>query len=220
MSDCVSQKVLVPVTRGQAQGYLPKGFSPTVGAAGQSEQVYFEFVSLMCGDQNLPVLSLVAALITVKAPARYSSEETLEQYVIDIAGAGTGLRPLATAMCVSDVVVDGQITSSHRIDRAEVGTARGNTTVESPALVATFDVAASGTDYADGSAVRWLYERDGKISYFDSAYSINFLGVGSSVIRFSQPYLDFPPVVPAGAIYDAHDQMMFVPPSDCRSTRR
>jgi hypothetical protein len=216
VSDCIDQTTLIPMTRQQAQTYLPEGFSPVGGVVGQGQQVYFEFMSLRCGDLNLPTLELVVAFVGVEAPERYSNDDTPERFIIDMVGEGSSLPGMSRALCMENVAVHGEVSSTHTMNRTEFGSARGSSTVESPVLFANFNLAASGTDSTAGGAVRWLYERDGKIDYFDSAYSVNFTSIGSSTVRFLDTYLDFPPVAQGFGFYDAYDQMMFVPPPGCR----
>jgi hypothetical protein len=215
--DCIVQKVLLPITREQAQSYLPEGFSPVAGVLGQPETTNLEFVTFTCGDSDSPELDLVLAMLLVEAPARYGSQGMSEQFILDMVGAGPRLKELTKAVCIEDFVQKGEIATDIALEilEGDTGFGLGTTTVESPVLSGTFDSYVGGQLDPASSSVRSFYERGGKIRYFDSAHSLTFLGLGVGDAVLTSGYRDLTPVAEGAAIFQARDHQMFVTPPGC-----
>lgn len=216
-NDCSSHELLVPMTRQQAQSYLPKGFTPTTGAADLEEQVYLSFATLQCHGPVGQELRLVVSFMHVNAPKRYAHPDTDEIFIFAVTGEGAGLDRFARALCAEDVIGEGDMRVTSSIARSDAGVGRGSTEVASEVLSASMNVATGGAPINRAGARRWIYPRGDGYGFFDEAHSLNFISLGAGNIVFTEPFLDLPPALAGGGIIDVYEQMMFTPPPTCRA---
>ena len=216
--DCWNQQALVPISRVQAQSYLPEGFAPSVGALGQSAVPYLYVETIQCGQEQAPELELGVISLAVEPPSESAAPEAADLYILDVVGSGARVGALQKLLCL-DVLEAGEIDTVQDPDKDLGGVSTGTSDVSGNELDLTFNVVTNGTETAGGAPMRWHFQTEDGFDYFDSYQQESYISLGGGRVQFHQPYRDLPPVVSAIAFYDEIAGIIFAPSAACKAQR-
>ena len=216
--DCWNQQALIPISRDQAQSYLPEEFAPGVGAAGQSAVPWLYVETIQCGDEQAPELELGVISLAVEPPPESAAPEGGDRYILDVVGSGARVRALEKLLCLHGLDA-GEIDTVHDPDKDYGGVSRGSSDVSGTKLDLTFDVTTNGTETAQGYPMRWHFQSTDGFDYFDAFQQESYISVGGGHVEFHRAYRDLPPVASAVAFYDHAAGIIFSPSPACKAQR-
>lgn len=211
---CDHQLSSIPVPAAVATRYLPKGFSPSGGPAGQDEIVYVSIGSIACVEDSAEQVMLTYAAVWVDPPDKMERKGAAHVFVIDAIHRGSDSDKFVQRLCLTGIVGTGELSASVRRDIGGTGISRTTGTAMSDALNVRWHMVTSGAAGQKGEATRLFFGPKGR-THVDMFEVFSFLGVGESSVVFEQPYLDLPPasVVPS---WYKHGVLMFRPKAGCR----
>lgn len=214
LAGCHEHSAFFPIPRNQARGYVPAGFEPVAAPAYNENLTNLFVTSYVCGDPAAPELEMVTTHLVVEPPQEFATKSN--HYVIDVGIEGPAARGFRKTLCLGGVADEAAIsvTQERAVSPlgAEAGAAR--TSVSSDFMSTEFVVSAERTDGWVSDHTRWFFG-DGS-RFFDSAMDLEAWGIGSSVVTFTQQYLDVPQAAAGGSKQAVADEMTFSTPYACR----
>ena len=210
---CQTLSATVPVTREQAQSYLPPGFRSMQGSADQEEVPYVYISSFVCGeDLASPSLTMAAAGLLAQPPKRYQMGDSGANFVLAATIGGPEAQRFETSYCLEDLFVDGgEIAQAEHAKSVDV--LAGQSTVASEVLSLTMETGTVTIMAGEPSTTRWFYEGDNGVEFFDWWEIRDYVRLGSGTVRFDQPFLDLPLAAAGPAL--AEEGQLVIPARKC-----